>query len=118
TWPAEDDRRDAFNNHVREQALALLGADLARSEKFTTSVMDGLDIRKVVHVDHHNCHAASAYYQSGFDEALVMTLDGLVYTFEVHVGSKKLANGDMNGAKAFLTPQAQGPGQHRHGRRR
>lgn len=26
--------------------------------------------------DHHLCHAASAYYTSGFDQALVVTLDG------------------------------------------
>ncbi len=48
TWPAEDDWRDHFNKHVRDQALALLGADLARSEKFTTSVMDGLDVRETL----------------------------------------------------------------------
>jgi hypothetical protein len=33
---------------VREQALNILGADLARSEKFTTSIMDGLDIRETL----------------------------------------------------------------------
>ena len=33
------------------------------------------------HVDHHTCHAASAYYQSGFDEAEVMTCDGVGDTF-------------------------------------
>ena len=48
TWPAEDDWRDHFNKHVRDQALNLLGVDLARSEKFTTSVMDGLDIRETL----------------------------------------------------------------------
>jgi len=40
-------------------------------------LFDGFDIQDVVHVDHHDCHAASAYYQSGCDEAIVMTLDGL-----------------------------------------
>ena len=29
---------------MRDQAKAVLGADLARTEKFTTSVMDGIDI--------------------------------------------------------------------------
>jgi hypothetical protein len=48
TWPPEDDWRENFDRHVREQAKALLGADLARSEKFTTSVMDGLDIRETL----------------------------------------------------------------------
>ena len=27
-------------------------------------------------VDHHYCHATSAYYSSGFDDALVVTIDG------------------------------------------
>ncbi|SFE22776.1 beta-1,4-N-acetylglucosamine oligosaccharide 3-O-carbamoyltransferase NolO [Paenibacillus algorifonticola] len=30
----------------------------------------------VVFENHHYCHAASAYYMSGFDEALVVTIDG------------------------------------------
>jgi carbamoyltransferase len=30
-----------------------------------------------VHFDHHTCHAASAYYPSGFDEAEVVTVDGV-----------------------------------------
>jgi carbamoyltransferase len=33
------------------------------------------------HVDHHTCHAASAYYPSGFDEAEVMTMDGVGDTY-------------------------------------
>ena len=38
SWPPEDDRIESFHRHVRDQAKAILGADLARSEKFTTSV--------------------------------------------------------------------------------
>ncbi|MDJ0849940.1 MAG: carbamoyltransferase C-terminal domain-containing protein, partial [Myxococcota bacterium] len=34
-----------------------------------------------VHVDHHTCHAASAYYPSGFDEAEVITMDGVGDTY-------------------------------------
>jgi hypothetical protein len=48
SWPPEDDRIESFQHHVRDQALALLGADLARTEKFTTSVMDGLDMRETL----------------------------------------------------------------------
>jgi carbamoyltransferase len=33
------------------------------------------------HVDHHTCHAASAYYPSGFDEAEVVTMDGVGDTY-------------------------------------
>ena len=32
---------------------------------------------KFVSVPHHLAHAASAFYQSGFDEALVMVSDGM-----------------------------------------
>ncbi len=31
---------------------------------------------KIEYVDHHLCHAASAYYSSGFSEALSLTMDG------------------------------------------
>lgn len=46
SWPPEDNRIESFTRHVREQAKALLGADLARIEKFTTSVKDGIDLRE------------------------------------------------------------------------
>src|SRR3989344_1322624 len=32
--------------------------------------------RKIYSFDHHSCHAASAYYGSGFDEASVLCMDG------------------------------------------
>jgi len=34
------------------------------------------DRRKVVSIDHHCCHAASAFFFSPFDSALILTLDG------------------------------------------
>jgi hypothetical protein len=46
SWPPEDERIESFTSHVREQAKALLGADLARVEKFSTSVKDGVDLRE------------------------------------------------------------------------
>jgi hypothetical protein len=57
SWPPEDDRIESFQQHVRDQAKAVLGADLARSEKFTTSVMDGLDIRETL----RNWHTGDLY---------------------------------------------------------
>jgi carbamoyltransferase len=33
-------------------------------------------ITPVEFIDHHYCHATSAYYSSGFDDALVVTIDG------------------------------------------
>jgi hypothetical protein len=57
SWPPEDDRIESFHRHVRDQARAILGADLARSEKFTTSVMDGIDIRETL----RNWHTGDLY---------------------------------------------------------
>jgi hypothetical protein len=57
SWPPEDDRIESFHRHVRDQARAVLGADLARTEKFTTSVRDGLDIRETL----RNWHTGDLY---------------------------------------------------------
>ncbi len=57
SWPPEDERIESFQRHVRDQALALLGADLARTEKFTTSFLDGLDIRETL----RNWHTGDLY---------------------------------------------------------
>jgi len=48
SWPPEDDHFESFQTHVREQAKNLIGQDLARSEKFTASIKDGLDIRETL----------------------------------------------------------------------
>ena len=45
SWPPEDDQIESFNTHVREQSKLLLSNDLARSEKFTSSIKDGVDMR-------------------------------------------------------------------------
>ena len=41
----EDERIENFRSRVFDRANALIGNDLARTEKFTTSVKDGIDIR-------------------------------------------------------------------------
>lgn len=76
SWPPEDDRIESFQQHVRDQAKAVLGADLARSEKFTTSVMDGLDIRETL----RNWHSGDIYVKvlppsRGSIEAVVFLFD-------------------------------------------
>lgn len=48
SWPPEDERIENFRTHLFDRAKAVMGADLARSEKFTTSVMDGIDIRETL----------------------------------------------------------------------
>jgi hypothetical protein len=45
SYPPEDQRIEQFRTRVFERALAITGSDLARTEKFTTSVKDGIDIR-------------------------------------------------------------------------
>lgn len=48
SWPPEDVKLEAFTAHVRDHARALLGADLPRVEKFTTSLRDGIDCRETL----------------------------------------------------------------------
>ena len=48
SWPPEDQRIEGFTSHVREQAKHVLGADLAKVEKFTTSIRDGIDLRETL----------------------------------------------------------------------
>ena len=48
SWPPEDNRIEGFTAHVREQSKALLGEDLARVDKFTTSIRDGIDMRETL----------------------------------------------------------------------
>ena len=57
SYPPEDDRIESFHRHVRDQARAILGADLARTEKFTTSIRDGIDIRETL----RNWHTGDLY---------------------------------------------------------
>ncbi|APW60808.1 hypothetical protein [Paludisphaera borealis] len=57
SWPPEDDRIESFHRHVKDQARAILGADLVKSEKFTTSVRDGIDIRETL----RNWHTGDVY---------------------------------------------------------
>ena len=57
SYPPEDRRVESFQQHVREQARMLIGQDLARTEKFTTSLKDGLDIRETL----RNWHTGDLY---------------------------------------------------------
>ncbi|MBI3128451.1 MAG: hypothetical protein HYZ11_12670 [Candidatus Tectomicrobia bacterium] len=57
SWPPEDTKIESFHTHVREQAKALLGEDLARTEKFTVSIKDGLDMRETL----RNWHTGDLY---------------------------------------------------------
>src|SRR3712207_6655802 len=76
-FQAEDGIRDIGVTGVQTCALPiLLNQDLARSEKFTTSVMDGIDIRETL----RNWHTGDIYVKNfppsrGSLDAAVMLFD-------------------------------------------
>jgi hypothetical protein len=57
SWPPEDDLIENFRRTVFDRASEVLGADMAKTEKFTTSVKDGIDIRDTV----RNWHTGEIY---------------------------------------------------------
>lgn len=48
SWPPEDNKIESFNTHIREQTKLLLSNDLAHSEKFTSSIKDGIEMRETL----------------------------------------------------------------------
>ena len=57
SWPDEDIAIERFRSRIKDTALQMLGNDLARSEKFTSSMKDGLDIRETL----RNWHTGDLY---------------------------------------------------------
>lgn len=57
SWPPEDVAIETFRTRVKDCALTLLGNDLAKNEKFTTSLFDGLDMRETL----RNWHTGDLY---------------------------------------------------------
>lgn len=57
SWPPEDMAIERFRTHVKDRALSLMGNDLAKVEKFTASIKDGLDIRETL----RNWHTGELY---------------------------------------------------------
>ena len=80
--PPEDQRIESFQRHVAEQARAILGADLARSEKFTTSVRDGIDIRETL----RNWHTGDLYVK--VIPPSRGSIDAVVFLFDVPADPK------------------------------
>lgn len=76
SWPGEDVAIERFRTHVKDKALSLLGFDLARSEKFSTSLKDGLDMRETL----RNWHTGDLYVKEippsrGSLDCVVMLFD-------------------------------------------
>ena len=57
SWPPEDKLIEDFRAHVSDRAKAIIGTDLAKTEKFTTSIKDGIDIRDTL----RNWHTGDLY---------------------------------------------------------
>lgn len=53
----EDRKIESFNKHVRTKAMKLISEDLIKTEKFETSVKDGIDIRETL----RNWHTKNIY---------------------------------------------------------
>lgn len=83
SWPPEDLRIESFASHVRQQSQQMLGADLARTETFSTSLEDGIDLRETLR------QWASKPHRSVFDLQVKVTppargtIEVLVFLFEV-----------------------------------
>jgi hypothetical protein len=76
SWPPEDELIENFRAHVTQKAQAIMGADLVKTEKFTTSVKDGIDIRDTM----RNWHSGEIYVKEfppsrGRLDAVVMLFD-------------------------------------------
>lgn len=76
SWPPEDVAIENFRTHIKDAAMDLLGNDLARTEKFTASIKDGLDIRETL----RNWHTGDLYVKE-FPPARG-TLDCVVMLFD------------------------------------
>lgn len=76
SWPPEDESIERFRTHVRDVALDLIGNDLARTEKFSASMKDGLDIRETL----RNWHTGDLYVRvfppaTGRIDCVIMLFD-------------------------------------------
>jgi len=73
----------------------LMDVALGRTKSSESVIFPGLERR---HVDHHTCHAASAFFPSGFEEAEIVTVDGVGDTYSSRF---------FHGKDGRMTPRAQ-----------
>ena len=91
SWPPEDERIENFATHVREQAKAVIGADLARVEKFTASIRDGIDMRETLrHWDPRYGRKIREIYVKDVPPSRG-TLEIVVFLFEVPADPEKFS---------------------------
>lgn len=76
SYPPEDQKIENFRTRVFDRAQAIMGNDLARTEKFTTSVKDGIDIRDTLrHWYEGNIYVKVIPPSRGTLDACVMLFD-------------------------------------------
>ncbi len=77
SWPPEDQKIESFRSRVVDRAKQIMGSHLAKSEKFTASIKDGIDLRETL----RNWHTGEIYVKEHpTDRGL---LDGVVMLFDV-----------------------------------
>lgn len=59
SWPPEDERQEKFMMFLRNRALQVLGEDKKQVLEFSTSILDGLDIRETM----RNWHSHKIFVQ-------------------------------------------------------
>jgi hypothetical protein len=115
SWPPEDDLIEGFRSHVIDRAKQIMGADLVRTEKFTTSVLDGIDIRDTL----RNWHTGDIYVRvlppvRGELDAVVMLFDSPADPREYPWRSTWFAEHEEESTLAFyatdFTQEMVGPG--------
>ena len=83
SYPPEDYRIESFNAHIREQARLLIGEDLAKSEKFSSSLKDGIDMRETL----RNWHTGDLYVKELPPSK--GSIDSVVFLYDTPADSQK-----------------------------
>lgn len=60
SWPPEDDIQERFMDYIRKRALQIVTEDRRQIQEFSTSLLDGVDIRETT----RNWHTGKLYVQA------------------------------------------------------
>ena len=83
SWPPEDHRIESFAAHVRQHSRNILGADLARLERFNSSMEDGIDLRETLRQWAIAPHRSVRDIHVKVTPRAKVTIEALVFFFEV-----------------------------------
>lgn len=87
------------HEYVNEEATKIIEADLRK-------IFPAMQFPPIKYYNHHLCHAASAYYLSGFSECLVVTADGSGENETTTVYAAE--NGKLKRLQHFVWPNSLG----------